>query len=69
MSESNLQVCPACGVKITATDQVLFSSGTPGSRGRLWARVCQYAKKSGCINQDEQAIGRIPAQDFYDPTP
>lgn len=61
-----MQVCPACGVKI-AGDTVLFSAGPPGTRARLWARVCQYNKKPGCINQDKEAIGEIQPNDPYIP--
>ncbi|MBF2049346.1 MAG: hypothetical protein EDM05_024155 [Leptolyngbya sp. IPPAS B-1204] len=55
MSEAGAQVCPICGVKILKLiggDRVLFSSGPPGTRSLLWAKVCQYTQKSGCINQD-----------------
>lgn len=48
--------CPVCGVKIIqspAGDRVLFSVGAPGTRAILWTRVCQYAKKPGCINADQ----------------
>lgn len=58
--------CPACGVVITADDSVLFSHGKPGTRARLWARVCQYAKRPGCINKDETKIGDIQEKDYYD---
>ena len=54
------QRCALCQVEIqgdgAATDRVLFSRGTPGTRSKLWARVCQYLKtdeqKQQCINQD-----------------
>lgn len=65
MSEAKVQVCSVCGVRIGARDQVLFSNGIVGSRGRLWARVCQYVKKPGCINQDRDSLGKIPDEDFY----
>ncbi|NJL87546.1 MAG: hypothetical protein HC886_18695 [Leptolyngbyaceae cyanobacterium SM1_1_3] len=50
------KICPVCGVKILAGviggDRVLFSAGPPGDRAKLWARVCQYNQKPGCINSD-----------------
>ena len=51
------QICPACSVKIV-DDVVHFSFGKLGTIERLYARVCQYAKKEGCINQgiDPKAI-------------
>jgi hypothetical protein len=45
----------------------LFSSGPPGTRSRLSARVCQFVKKNGCINQDPNLIGDIKADDYYKP--
>jgi hypothetical protein len=53
MPESGVRVCPVCGVKIIGMvggDRVLFSVGPPGTRATLWARVCQYTQKPGCIN-------------------
>ena len=67
MSNSNSQTCPACGVKIVAGDKVIFSCGPVGTRARLWARVCSYTKKPGCINQDQDAIGEVQENDFYNP--
>ncbi len=49
------QLCPVCGVKIVkmiGNDRVLFSYGSPGTREKLWQRVCQYVQKSDCINSD-----------------
>jgi hypothetical protein len=65
MSEKSIEVCPICGVKIEGENKVLFSAGSPGSRSRLWVRVCQYIKKPGCINQDKKAIGEIQPNDYY----
>ena len=67
MSEKPLEICPVCGVKIEGGDKVIFSSGAPGSRARLYARVCNYVQKSGCINQDKESIGLITANDYYQP--
>ena len=66
----NTQTCPLCGVKImvgvAGGDRVLFSAGPPGTRARLWARVCQYVDKPGCINADGATTA--PSQDdFYKP--
>lgn len=69
MPESNLNVCPVCKVKILprgmAGDQVLFSVGPPGTRATLWARVCQFTQKAGCINQDKSLVGEIKTTDYY----
>lgn len=68
MSDSRTQTCPVCGVKILAAisgDKVLFSVGAPGTRATLWARVCQYSKKPGCINKNKEAIGDIRPRDYY----
>jgi hypothetical protein len=55
-----IDTCPVCGVSIEG-DIVHFSHGRPGTRERLQARVCQFAKKPGCIN-----ISGIPSgSDFY----
>ncbi|MGB3560676.1 MAG: hypothetical protein WBD58_16260 [Geitlerinemataceae cyanobacterium] len=58
------QTCPICNVSI-ARDVVQFSNGAPGSRARLYARVCQYAKQRGCINQDPEKIGTVGDADSY----
>lgn len=67
MSDNDLAIetCPVCGVKIVEDGKVLFSDGPPGTRSRLWARVCQFAKVPGCINQDEEKIGKIASNDYY----
>ena len=67
MSNSNSETCPVCGVQIIGGDKVIFSSGPVGTRARLWARVCNYANKPGCINQDQEAIGRVHENDYYNP--
>lgn len=51
-----MKKCPVCQVEITDDDRVLFSYGEPGTRSRLYARVCQYAKKEGCINKGPHVI-------------
>lgn len=65
---SNTQTCPLCRVSITR-DVVQFSNGSPGSRARLYARVCQYAKQRGCINQDPEKIGAVGDGDRYTQMP
>ena len=69
MSEQRVEICPVCRVKIETGngDKVIFSSGSPGTRAKLWARVCQYVEKPGCINQEQEAIGTISANDYYKP--
>jgi hypothetical protein len=55
MSESGIQVCPVCSVKILKIiggDRVLFAAGQPGTREVLWQKVCQYTDKPGCVNRD-----------------
>lgn len=55
---NSLVQCSSCGVKIDVeTNQVYFSYGKPGTRSKLYARVCQYAKdKDSCINKGEHII-------------
>ena len=62
----NLQICPVCNVSITADNQVHFSNGSPGTRARLYARVCQYTQKPGCVNQESQLIGEITREDSFE---
>lgn len=70
MTQDNLQVCPACEVKILSVprgeDKVLFSAGPASTRAMLWARVCQYAQKPGCINKNKDAIGEVKPSDYYE---
>ncbi|MEB3342459.1 hypothetical protein [Okeania sp.] len=65
MSENQLEICPVCQVKIENGDKVLFSSGPTGTRSKLWARVCQYVQKDGCINQEPDVVGNVIPQDYY----
>ena len=70
MTESGVQTCPKCQVKIVKMiggDRVLFATGSAGTRAILWARVCQYAKSPACINQDRDRIGTVQTQDYYQP--
>lgn len=70
MAEPNTQTCPVCGIKIivgiVGGDRVLFSAGPQGDRAKLWARVCQYVNKPGCIN-DQNRAGTIKPDDYYKP--
>lgn len=79
MAEPNTQTCPICSVKIIAAaggdgtalpkeDRVIFSSGPQGTRAKLWARVCQYNKKPGCINEQGKSEG-VSADDYYKDAP
>ncbi|MGD1855514.1 MAG: hypothetical protein ACFB2W_14815 [Leptolyngbyaceae cyanobacterium] len=64
MTTPSQQTCPVCGVTI-ANDVVQFSNGSKGTRARLYARVCQYAKKPECINQDMTLIGEVLKEDGF----
>ena len=55
---------------VGGNDQVLFSQGAPGTRTKLWARVCQYVKEpQRCINQDAGLRGEAGVDDFYGEAP
>lgn len=60
-----LEVCQVCRVSITKEGQVNFSYGEPGTRARLFERVCQHTQKPGCINKDFQGANNIPERDRY----
>ncbi|PSB16424.1 hypothetical protein C7B65_21665 [Phormidesmis priestleyi ULC007] len=62
MSQDRNQTCSVCGVKILKMiggDRVIFATGAHSTRAILWARVCQYTQKSGCINQNQNTTGQI----------
>ena len=70
MAEAETQLCPVCQVQIIPApggDRVLFSTGKPGTRAKLAARVCQFVKQNGCINRDPNLIGEIQSDDYYKP--
>jgi hypothetical protein len=67
MTNQNKQLCPVCGVSIAENGLVNFSTGKPGTRARLYARVCQYTDKNECINQDPELIGEITSSDGFLP--
>ncbi len=72
MAASNAQTCPICGVTVVpggaAGDRVIFSTGPQGTRAKLWARVCQYNQKKGCINEQGKNE-TISADDYYKDAP
>ncbi|MEB3171044.1 MAG: hypothetical protein VKK43_06695 [Synechococcaceae cyanobacterium] len=71
------QRCTLCKVEIQGmaggNDLVHFSMGAPGSRAKLWARVCQYLRSpeqcGQCLNQDPQLRGTVTASDYYAEAP
>lgn len=62
---ASCQTCSLCNVRIDQQDTVHFSFGKPGSRKRLYARVCRHVNDYRCINADENKIGAITADDHY----
>ena len=71
-SQEKRQRCALCQVEIdssSGSDQVLLSRGGPGTRSKLWARVCQYLstdeQKAQCINQDASQRGVEQPGDGY----
>ncbi|MEM6612385.1 MAG: hypothetical protein AAF652_09060 [Cyanobacteria bacterium P01_C01_bin.72] len=69
MFSESIEICPVCQVHIKDDQEVIFSTGKPGNRTKLWARVCQYivGKRDGCINQDGDKISQIKPTDSYQP--
>jgi hypothetical protein len=71
------QRCSLCQVEIQGmvggNDLVHFSMGAPGSRAKLWARVCQFLRSPEqcrqCLNQDPQLRGTVSANDYYAEAP
>jgi hypothetical protein len=69
--------CRLCQVEIQGMaggkDLVMFSQGAPGSRAKLWARVCQYLRTpeqcSQCLNQDVGLRGTVQPSDYYAEAP
>ena len=62
----NCQACSVCGVPITNQDEVLFTYGKPGTRAKLYARVCQYVntkEKDYCLNKD--FTGSVTQSDIW----
>ena len=54
-------------------DLVHFSQGAPGTRAKLWARVCQYLRtdeqKAQCLNQDTSQLGAVQPSNFFAEAP
>lgn len=71
------QRCSLCQVEIQGMvggkDLVHFSQGAPGSRAKLWARVCQYLRTpeqcGQCLNQDPALRGQLSSSDYYAEAP
>ncbi len=71
------QRCALCQVEIQGmtggADLVHFSNGAPGTRAKLWARVCQYLRSpeqcAQCLNQDPSLRGQVTANDYYAEAP
>jgi hypothetical protein len=69
-----LKRCDLCQVEIRGMaggqDQVIFSQGRPGTRAKLWARVCQFVKEpQRCLNQDAELRGEGQPDDCYGEPP
>jgi hypothetical protein len=69
--------CTLCQVEIQGMvggkDLVHFSQGAPGTRAKLWARVCQYLRTpeqcASCLNQDAALRGEVTTSDYYAEAP
>ena len=44
---------------------VKFSYGSPGTRSKLWARVCRFAQADDCINKFDPMTEEVKSTDFY----
>ncbi len=62
----NILSCPVCGVSITDSGLVNFTHGNPGTRARLYVRVCQYTQKPGCINQKPELMDEVTPSDEFE---
>ncbi|MGB1417150.1 MAG: hypothetical protein ACPHAS_06170 [Synechococcus sp.] len=75
--QAEVQRCPLCQVEIETCpgrpDKVIFSQGTPGTRSKLWSRVCQFLKTpeqtAACINQDPERRGPQQVGDAFPDAP
>lgn len=61
----NIEICPVCKVQIEDGAKVIFSTGPSGTRSRLWARVCQFAKNPDCINNFDPMTENVKSEDYY----
>jgi hypothetical protein len=74
---STRQRCELCQVEIEGmvrgADLVHFSMGAPGTRAKLWARVCQYLRSpeqcARCLNQEASLRGTVTSNDYYAEAP
>jgi hypothetical protein len=72
-SSGSRRRCTLCEVEIQSLaggqDLVHFSLGAPGTRSKLWARVCQYLRTpeqcGQCLNQDPSLRGEVSNSDYY----
>lgn len=65
MKETECEICPVCFVKIEDDAKVIFSTGKPGTRERLFARVCKFTKNPDCINLKKYDVEKITSSDYY----
>jgi hypothetical protein len=58
---------------VGGADLVHFSMGAPGTRAKLWARVCQYLRSpeqcGRCLNQEASLRGNVTSNDYYAEAP
>ena len=58
---------------VGGADLVHFSMGAPGTRAKLWARVCQYLRSpeqcARCLNQEASLRGTVTSNDYYAEAP
>jgi len=58
---------------VGGADLVHFSMGAPGTRAKLWARVCQYLRSpeqcGRCLNQEASLRGTVTNNDYYAEAP
>jgi len=70
MNGVRTETCPVCDVRIlvgiVGGDRVQFAAGPAGTRAKLYARVCRYVDKPGCINK-QAANGPLQPNDYYKP--
>jgi hypothetical protein len=72
-SSGSRRRCTVCEVEIQSLaagqDLVHFSLGAPGTRSKLWARVCQYLRTpeqcAQCLNQDPRLRGEVSTSDYF----
>lgn len=60
----SIQICSVCGVAV-ANETIQFATGNAGTQAQLYARVCRYVPRQGCINRDAALIGEITREDGF----